>query len=538
VRSNPEQPVEGDQGRPKAIGGDRGHADPIPLFVHLTGRRRGATDRPRGDYLRIGTFPGAEIELAATGEVPPEEYAVLRRQGDLYEIDVAKGKEVFVNGDPVDRRVLATGDVLEVGRGGPVLRFRLYPSGSGAWKTVTHALADGTDSARRVSSTRLGRVSRIMRAVPRELVTQTSWTVRALFLVPTALLLVAAGLFGWRSIVLERRLAEERGRVAGLADLLERQAENPRTNSELVRMLEEMQSNLTQTARRLHALEGQSAAARLVIAAATRSTAFVQGSWGFVDPQTGQPLRVVVGMDGSPIVGPDGGPLVTTDERAPVLEALFTGTAFAVGDEGHLITNRHIAEPWRFELAAQQVASQGWVPVMRRLLAYLPGVAEPFAVQLVAASDSADLAILRIERPGRAFASLPIADDLPQAGEEVIVLGYPLGIRALVARADQRFVSELRADSTADFWKVAERLGRAGQIAPLASRGIVSQVSPAAVVYDAETTVGGSGGPVLSLKGEVLAVNSAILPEFGGSNLGVPGRVAAALLRGARRPTR
>ena len=42
------------------------------------------------------------------------------------------------------------------------------------------------------------------------------------------------------------------------------------------------------------------------------------------------------------------------------------------------------------------------------------------------------------------------------------------------------------------------------------------------VAYDAETTRGGSGGPVLSLDGEVVAVTFAILAEFGGSNLGVP----------------
>ena len=57
---------------------------------------------------------------------------------------------------------------------------------------------------------------------------------------------------------------------------------------------------------------------------------------------------------------------------------------------------------------------------------------------------------------------------------------------------------------------------------PLASRGLVSQVTPASVVYDAETTRGGSGGPVLSLGGEVIAVTHGVLEGFGGSNLGVP----------------
>jgi S1-C subfamily serine protease len=85
----------------------------------------------------------------------------------------------------------------------------------------------------------------------------------------------------------------------------------------------------------------------------------------------------------------------------------------------------------------------------------------------------------------------------------------------------------------ADFWSVTASLSKGGLIAPLASRGIVGQVTNAAVVYDAETTQGGSGGPVLDLTGEVVAVNAAILPEFGGSNIGVPVSAARELLDGA-----
>jgi len=53
------------------------------------------------------------------------------------------------------------------------------------------------------------------------------------------------------------------------------------------------------------------------------------------------------------------------------------------------------------------------------------------------------------------------------------------------------------------------------------------------VVYDAQTSVGGSGGPVLDANGEVVAINRAMLAGFGGSNLGVPARYAVALLRQA-----
>ncbi len=80
---------------------------------------------------------------------------------------------------------------------------------------------------------------------------------------------------------------------------------------------------------------------------------------------------------------------------------------------------------------------------------------------------------------------------------------------------------------------MAARLAEKGHIAPLASRGIVGQVTRATIVYDAETTHGGSGGPVLDINGSVVAVNAAILPEYGGSNLGVPVARVRALLADA-----
>jgi S1-C subfamily serine protease len=86
-----------------------------------------------------------------------------------------------------------------------------------------------------------------------------------------------------------------------------------------------------------------------------------------------------------------------------------------------------------------------------------------------------------------------------------------------------------------DFWAVVEELSKAGFIRPLATRGIVGQVTPSTVAYDAETTRGGSGGPVLSLDGEVVAVTFAILAEFGGSNLGVPAMEVSKLLAEATR---
>ncbi len=91
------------------------------------------------------------------------------------------------------------------------------------------------------------------------------------------------------------------------------------------------------------------------------------------------------------------------------------------------------------------------------------------------------------------------------------------------------------SDSERDFWSVARRLSEAGHIAPLATKGIVGQSSSTAVVYDAETTRGSSGGPVLDADGLVQALNVAVMREFGGSNLGVPASEARVLLNRAKR---
>jgi S1-C subfamily serine protease len=170
---------------------------------------------------------------------------------------------------------------------------------------------------------------------------------------------------------------------------------------------------------------------------------------------------------------------------------------------------------------------------MTRHVGYLPGVTGRFDLELVLASDEADLAVLCCVISGEAD-YLPLAEGPLEPGEAVVVIGFPLGMRALMARTSPEFVEGLGEAGVTDFWEVAERLSRAGHVTPLASRGIVGQVTTQNVVYDAETTSGGSGGPVLALDGRVVAINAAILPEFGGSNLGVPAARARELLSAVR----
>ena len=280
-------------------------------------------------------------------------------------------------------------------------------------------------------------------------------------------------------------------------------------------------------------LERRSQASARVIAESMSSVVFLQGAYGFRERSSGRMLRHVVDDDGRPLISPIGQPLLSLEGDGPVAERQFTGTGFAVGDGGALVTNRHVALPWENDANVEALADQGLEPVMIKYIVYVPGKEAAGAVELVRASEDADLAVLRRKDVAEPMPGLKLADAPPAPGDEVIVMGYPTGLRSMLAQSGEDFIEELQKTEDTGFWSVAARLAEKGHIAPLASRGIVSQATLATIVYDAETTHGGSGGPVLDINGSVVAVNAAILPEFGGSNLGVPVAKVRALLEDA-----
>jgi S1-C subfamily serine protease len=70
-------------------------------------------------------------------------------------------------------------------------------------------------------------------------------------------------------------------------------------------------------------------------------------------------------------------------------------------------------------------------------------------------------------------------------------------------------------------------------IRPAATRGFLGDVLPHEMTFDAQTTIGGSGGPVVAMTGRVVGVSYAVLRQFGGSNFAVPIRLALPLLQGS-----
>jgi serine protease Do len=113
----------------------------------------------------------------------------------------------------------------------------------------------------------------------------------------------------------------------------------------------------------------------------------------------------------------------------------------------------------------------------------------------------------------------------------LISLGYATGLDAILARAGDEAVEEIVKATGGDPKLVLVELAKRKLIRPLVTQGHVGDVLPDKIVYDAQTTSGGSGGPLLNRQGGVIGVTFAVVRGFGGSNFGVPIRFASPLLK-------
>lgn len=509
-------------------------ADLIPVLVFLSGSRRGATIRLSGDKITVGSDPTRDVPLPPDTEpLPLPLHATLERRGQSYEVVAAPGAELWINGEPEDRLVLASGDVLELGRDGAVLRYRLYEERRLPYKTVPEIFSDCLECVRAERGV-LAKAEALATVLPRELATRSTRTFRALTVLTLIAIAAATSITARRGTRLEARLLSEVERIEGISSLVSRAAESRVDNHELM----EVVTALRATDERVNALEARNSATARVIGEAGRATLFLQGSYQFMQPGSERPLRLVLGSDGRPIRNPLGYPALSLDGDGPPLEVFVTGTGFVVTANGRAITNRHVAFPWEFDDAARNILLSGFEARWTRFVGFLSDGSAGHDIENVLASHEVDLAVIQLDDAGESLPFLEPSSEPPAPGDPIVVMGYPLGLRALMARSDAVFVDGLRQEGVTDFFEQAERIATAGFMRPLATRGIVGQVTGASVVYDAETTSGGSGGPVLSLDGRVVAVNTAILPEFGGSNLGVPAEAIHRLLERAASESR
>lgn len=294
----------------------------------------------------------------------------------------------------------------------------------------------------------------------------------------------------------------------------------------------DLRRQLEDATSRLSKLEGNSQAAEAVIRDYAPSVCLLHISVAFNEKNTQRRLRFGgINSDGSPLKDSDGNTVYTTDGHAPEVRGDFFGTGF-IAAQGKILTNHHVVQPWWQNDDLKQAQDQGLQPVLAEITAYFPGEANGIPVAISQIAENADLALLHgdLSELKRSTLKLDSRKEAAVSGEPLISLGYATGIDAILARAGDDTVSEIVKISGGDPKLVLGELAKRKLIRPLVTQGHVGDVLPDKIVYDAQTTSGGSGGPLLNRQGGVIGVTFAIVKGFGGSNFGVPARFAEPLL--------
>jgi DNA-binding response OmpR family regulator/S1-C subfamily serine protease len=294
-----------------------------------------------------------------------------------------------------------------------------------------------------------------------------------------------------------------------------------------------LKKQLEETTGRLRRVVSESDAAEGVIRSYASSVCLLHVSVAFSDKSSGRRLRYGgINPDGGPLKDSDGNPVYTLEGRAPEVRADFFGTGFVVAD-GKILTNHHVAQPWWKNDELSSVLQQGLEPNIAEMTAYFPDAPTGVSVGISQISEEADLSLLHGDFSGlrRPVLKIDGRKEAAISGQPVISLGYATGISAILARAGDDTVDDIVKVTGGDPQKITSELLRRKLIRPLVTQGHIGDVLTDKIVYDAQTTSGGSGGPLINREGEVIGVTFAVVKGFGGSNFGVPIRFAQPLLK-------
>ena len=343
----------------------------------------------------------------------------------------------------------------------------------------------------------------------------------------------------------EGRVEGERRRAEANRVTLEKRIEQSRQREEeLRRRLAEaaggsevraLDAELREVRSRLVALEGERAVGERIIRDYGAGVCLIQGSYAFFDA-SGRPLRYRIDGSGEKLREADGSVAVDVEGEGPIhsLEAL--GTGFLADRRGFVVTNRHVVEPWWKNEAADALAKDGYEPRLLLLRAFFPRIGEAIRLELHRVSPKVDLALLKVDLKGRRIPVLPLDASRRGAvpGQPVVVLGYPTGLEAILAKAEGSVVEQILSAQGTSNDRITEALSRRGLIRPSTTQGHIGDVTGTDIVFDAATTQGGSGGPVFNKHGRVIGVEYAMLPQFAGNSYGLPVRYALELIKRPR----
>jgi S1-C subfamily serine protease len=427
----------------------------------LSGTLAGQTRTLDSARLSLGRDPRCDVRFDSSGDsevsarhaeiVVENEIAVVR--------DANSTNGVYVNGTRVrGEQPLADGDVLRLGARGPKLRFEAQSEAAPGSTTERIAVA-------------VNRHTRGLRAA----------------LVAIVVVAIAAGALGLWSV--------RRGEVARTTELELLRKRNDSLSAAIDRDLAAMSGRLAGLDSALAAAKRESDALRNQLASARTSGGIIllAAKVARAESRRGV-IAAAARMDYEAIARTNGRAVVMVAVEMPDGK-LFSGSGVGVSADGAIVTNRHLVR-----------AEDGTAP--RRIAVVFADTHDWLPAHIERVGADADLAVLRIDRPGPFPFVSRIAVDAPAVGAPVAIIGYPLGAATPM-------------DGGPDGVTARSTLGV----------GAVSKSIPDVLQIDAFASDGSSGSPVFSEDGSIAGIVYGGAGDAGGRIVyAVPGQAIRALL--------
>ncbi len=546
------------------------------ILRHLKGSKAGTADEfALADIseLTLGRDPIAQVQFDSDKDdlVGRQHARILRDPENHHRFtltDLSSRNGTFLNKARITGSVpLTPGDMIQLGAGGPEIRFEIDPLPAMYVKETRLAglavppaaespatrVVDATGSAAAAASEAPGAKAAIGKATVERMISDTRTQGRRTTAVAVAVVaLLALGGATW----LRFRSADDAATARQLASDAAARADSIGQAGERARQLGTM---LTPA----EVAERNSAA-----------VVQVDFSWNLVYAPTGAqvyhlyvPNQRQAGGGTAPIINGAGDmipafvllgdgavePALTIDQNngAPIA-VTGSGSGFVVTDEGFILTNRHVAANWRAPYhfdpnAIGVVVSNGqitlddqgqpllvrppnrWIPsetrqtgpknefdVFRGRLEYMMvrfrKNTTPFEAQTQRVSDQHDVALIKVSAP----ASLPTVElfdsyDLTRVGDQVTVMGYPGVSENVVAvlRSRDMFNREAQQRVVPD---PTVSVGNIGKILRAADGPVSAsqlEFAPSGDTYQLtinSTGGGNSGGPMFDASGRVIGI--------------------------------
>ena len=310
--------------------------------------------------------------------------------------------------------------------------------------------------------------------------------------------------------------------------------QSPGTTSTQTEDTAALENKVTTVEGRLRKLETEGRVAHTIIDADEPSVCLIHVVLAFRDHDSGLKLHyAALTSTGEPETDKSNNPLLSLTGTGPEVHVDVFGTGFLASDDGQILTNHHVAEPWWQNDELKEMLDQGLEPAIVEMTAYFPGVTHGVPISTKKISSAADVAVVKGNIAGLRIRRITLADGHSSAvgGSPVVLLGYPTGVDAILARTGASILQDIAASSKGDSKQVMEELARRQLIKPVVTQGHIGDVLPDKIVYDAQTTSGGSGGPLFNDQGQVIGINFAMVRDFGGSNFAIPVGFGKSLLK-------